>query len=282
MVAARSDSTARLGRLLDHGLPPDTLAPDGTRALVEAAHYGHPDVVAAMIAADADPTLPNRDGWRAIDYAVDSGDAATAAALTLQAARFAGASGDALAWFARVAGDSGGYDSWPKVLDGELASLGLLYATIERREAAVGSLRRAAGIGNRLGYAPLDIAARFDEPRAVAALLASGANPDLESGGPMHRTALMEAARTGDVAIGRMLLRSGARIDHADGHGETALMRAAAWGHTAFVGLLLGAGADPTLTDRSGATALDLADRNHHADCVKLLRAHPERQSGML
>ncbi len=282
VTAARNDSTALITRLLNGGLPPDTVAPDGSRALVEAAHFGHADAVAVLLAADADPTLADHHGWRAIDYAVDSANAEIAAALTVQAARFAGASGDALTWFARVQADTGDDRDWSRVLDGELASLGLLYATIERRQDAVGALRRAAGVGNRLGYAPLDIAARFDEPRAVAALLAGGANPDLETTGPLHRSALMEAARTGDVAVARMLLHEGARVDHADGRGETALIRAARWGHTAFVRLLLDAGADPTLTNRAGETALHVAEQNKHADCARLLRAHPERETGLL
>lgn len=281
MTAARDDSTGLITRLLDGGLPPDTAASDGSRALVEAARFGHADAVAVLLAADADPTLADHQGWRAIDYAVDSANTEIAAALTIQAARFAGASGDALTWFVRVKADTGDYRDWSHALDGELASLGLLYATLVRRQSAVGALRRAAGIGNRLGYAPLDIAARLDEPEAVAALLAGGANPDLETTGPLHRTALMEAARAGNVTIGRMLLREGARVDHADGHGETALIRAARWGHTAFVRMLLDAGADPTLTNRAGETALQAAQQTKRDDCVRLLRAHPERETGM-
>jgi uncharacterized protein len=279
VAAARNDSVAVVERLIANGLPPDTAAPNGTRALTEAARYGRRDVVDALLADEADPALADRLGWRAIDYAMDSGRADIAARLTVQAARFAGASGDALVWFARIAADTGSVLNWSRVLDGELASLGLFYATLYNRAPVVGSMRRAAGFPNRLGYAPLDAAVRFGHGSSVEALLAGGANPDLESNGPLHQTPLMEAARVGDPAIARRLIRAGARVDRADGHGETALFWAVRSSRTAIARLLLDEGADPAVRNRTGETALDVAHQVGDRQMIALLSAHPVRVS---
>jgi ankyrin repeat protein len=69
-------------------------------------------------------------------------------------------------------------------------------------------------------------------------------------------TALMLAARYGEVALVVRFLERGAIVDARARDGWTALTYAARRGHPDVARRLLRAGADPTLTDRSGWTAL--------------------------
>src|SRR5205085_3507675 len=69
-------------------------------------------------------------------------------------------------------------------------------------------------------------------------------------------TALLEAARTGDVASVRRLLTKGANANTRNKEGETALMLAARTGQMTNVRLLLDHGARVNARDKRGTTAL--------------------------
>lgn len=91
------------------------------------------------------------------------------------------------------------------------------------------------------------------------------------------QTALMLAARNGDLCIMDLLIRSGVQIDKQDAQGETALMKAAYHGHVMAVDLLLARGADAGLRSLAGHTALDMARKGaecgRHAQVIESLRA---------
>lgn len=276
--AVRADDTVRIGALLDAGTDPNAPAPDGTRPLTEAARHGRVAAARLLLRGDARMDLADSAGNRPWDYAIALGHSGVAAELAWQAARIAGTGPDVDAWFAWVASDTGHPLPWARVLDGELESYGLLFAVLNHRTAVVASMRRGGGIPNRSGITPLAMAARFGHDTEVAALLAGGANPDLAIADRWKSTPLMEAARDGQVEIGRRLLRAGARIDHPDIDGGTALHWAVRAGETDFARMLLDAGADPTIRDRAGMTALDLARSINHADLIALLEAHRTRR----
>ena len=277
VAAVRADSTVVVRQLLDAGVSPDTIAPDGTRPLTEAARHGRLASARALLEADARLDLADSAGVRPIDYAVEGGRPEMAALLTREAARNAGASAAVMAWFDALGVASTSEGDWHRLLDGELASLGLNGAVLARREDVAASLRFAAGIPNRTGYAALALAARFNDPIAVADLLGASANPDIEVSGHWHETPLMEAARDGYVAVGQRLLRAGARVDHVDSRRQTALMWAVREGETDYARMLLDAGANPALRDNDGDTALDIARGIKHADLIALLEERTKR-----
>lgn len=271
--AVRAGDTAAVATLLTSGLSPDTMAPDGTRPLTEAARQGRVAVARQLLAADARIDLPDSAGYRAWDYAIETERAGIAALLTWQAAQVAGASPPANEWFAAVADSSAVIPQWDRVLDGELESLGLLDAVIFNRGDIVAAMRHGGGIPNRTGVTPLALAARFGATSSVIALLQAGANPDLATEDLWHSTPLMEAARDGHTEIGSRLLRAGARVDHPDASGGTALHWAVRAGETQYAEVLLKAGADQNIRDRSGETALDLAHRINHSYLITLLES---------
>jgi ankyrin repeat protein len=103
---------------------------------------------------------------------------------------------------------------------------------------------------------------------------AGNANPagdfEMSHGGS---TPLFFAARTGDVATGRVLLDGGARIDETAADGTTPLVVAAHSGQGAFAAYLLERGANANAAD-AGYTALHAAVIRSDLDLVKALLAH--------
>jgi ankyrin repeat protein len=269
--AVRADSIGDLRELLADGVSPDAEAPDGTRPLGEAARNGRIEAGRVLLEAGANPDLADSAGLRPFDLAMERGNPEFLAMLVLDAARAAGASPEALAWFQAVDRGDGGAGDWHRVLNGELASLGVLLAAVRSRTAVASSLRRAASLPNRTHYAALSVAARFGEPVVVEALLRAGANPDVTSGS-FAATPLMEAARDGYVAIGRRLIRAGARLNFRDAQGNTALHWAVRLGQTEFARMLLSLRADPAARNAAGQSPLELAQANRHQDLIDLLR----------
>ena len=89
-----------------------------------------------------------------------------------------------------------------------------------------------------------------------------------------ERTALHEAAESGDIAKVKKLLEAGAAVEARAEHGRTALHYAAGKGHFVIVKLLLEAGADVEARDKDGRTALHVAAEVGLADVVTALLAH--------
>jgi ankyrin repeat protein len=86
-------------------------------------------------------------------------------------------------------------------------------------------------------------------------------------------TALLFAARVGDVESARILLASGADVNDALPDGTSALVAAAHSGHQSVAALLLDQGADPNAA-AVGYTALHAAVLRSGHDLVKALLAH--------
>ncbi|MGD9345338.1 MAG: ankyrin repeat domain-containing protein [Candidatus Aminicenantes bacterium] len=148
-----------------------------------------------------------------------------------------------------------------------------------------------------------DAAAR-GQIQEVRAVLEKGA--DVNTADELGRTALMLGAFDGHTEIVRLLLSKGAQVDLRDSSGRTALMYsssgpfpetvqllldwkadpnlvdgierwtalmfAAGEGQLEVVKILLEHNADPSLKDVDGDTALTFAQRNGHAQVVRLLK----------
>ena len=83
-----------------------------------------------------------------------------------------------------------------------------------------------------------------------------------------------DAAKSGDAAAVKALLKQGADVNAAQGDGMTALHWAASRGDAAMAQMLLSAGANIRATTRlGGITALHLASQAGHAPVVAALLA---------
>lgn len=86
-------------------------------------------------------------------------------------------------------------------------------------------------------------------------------------------TALMFAARSGDLASARLLVASGANVNDADAWGVSATVLAAHAGAGDLVEFLLERGANPNAAD-AGFPALHVAIMRRHLGMVRALLAH--------
>jgi len=87
----------------------------------------------------------------------------------------------------------------------------------------------------------------------------------------LEQSALMSAAKTGNVTAIQLALGKGAIVNGRDKDGKTALMWAAYMGRAEAVTALLGEGADPNAGDNLGWTALEAAVWARHPAVLELL-----------
>jgi len=143
------------------------------------------------------------------------------------------------------------------------------------------------------GQTALMWAASQKHPTVVKVLLAQGANIHSRSDAwkqvmavPPHgyleynraiphggNTALMFAARVGDLESAKLLIEFGANVDDANAWGVSATVMAAHSGFRAIVEFLLMKGADPNLAE-AGFTALHAAVMHRDQAMVRSLLAH--------
>lgn len=141
-------------------------------------------------------------------------------------------------------------------------------------EAAVAADPALAGrrhFGKRL----LHYAAGAGCVPVVAALLAAGADPNMEDGGghsPLYCVANECGSEAGPQVV-RMLVAAGADVRAREGvTGATALHMAARRGHVEIARTLLALGADARARDRKGVTPLDRAVNCRKENVAALLR----------
>jgi len=117
--------------------------------------------------------------------------------------------------------------------------------------------------------APLIPAAKDGDEAGVRTLLR--AHAAVNDAGPDGATALYWAARGDHLAIVRMLVAAGARVNAADRYGITPLALAAMNGSAPVISALLEAGADAKGRVGDGETVLMAAARTGRVDAAKLL-----------
>ncbi|KAG5754963.1 hypothetical protein H9Q70_002403 [Fusarium xylarioides] len=123
---------------------------------------------------------------------------------------------------------------------------------------------------NEDGNVPLVVAVRHGRESAYMALLERGS---VDVCGKNSRTALIEAASVGNLALTKKLIGKGAKVDHSDTDGQTALMEASTNGHSRLVELLLENQSEVNHQDHKGDTALIKACIGDHTDIIGLLLA---------
>lgn len=120
------------------------------------------------------------------------------------------------------------------------------------------------------------IAIRLKAWRALAvARIGRGVERAADSG-EEHARAYLQAAKNGDLQSVTRFLDSGIYVDTCfigdETHGYTALMYAAKRGDLTMIRLLLDRKADPTQSNEIGQTPLDLAERSGQVEAALLLR----------
>jgi hypothetical protein len=109
------------------------------------------------------------------------------------------------------------------------------------------------------GYTALIYAARGGNVPMMRLLTSRGADPNLADAAVNSWTPLLHAVHKAQPRATAALLDAGANPNATDPDGTTPLMMAAGYGYADIVRILLAHGANPRIATNDGITALDLA-----------------------
>lgn len=123
---------------------------------------------------------------------------------------------------------------------------------------------------DRHGHTALMQAAKSGDIELVRDLLRRGASVEMTS--QKGKTALHYAAANGHVEIVKLLIEAGSDVNLRDNEWHTPLMLAAIYGCNHTVQALLANGADPLMKTKSGTTAATYAEINNHPVALALIR----------
>lgn len=241
LFAARLGDLDSVRLLLAAGANVNVAAPDGTTALVVAAHSGHAALATVLLDNGADPNAAG-SGYTALHAAVLRDDLTLAKALLAH-----GANPNA------------------RLMNGTPARRGSRDYAFDKRW---------------VGATPFWMAAGFHRPTLMQVLAASGADsvsPTKDGTMPLMAAAQGESPRAlfqnGDPVLPpgeegptlqtiKMLVDLGANVNATNEAGDTALHRAASKGFTTVIQVLADAGAILDAQDKQGRTPLACA-RDH-------------------
>src|SRR5262249_17317380 len=137
-------------------------------------------------------------------------------------------------------------------------------------------IKRDASLANSFspdGFMPLGLAVFFGHLETVEALLAAGAEVNTASRESMKVTPLHSPAAARQVAIARVLIKHGAKVNVAQvDSGFTPLHEAALNGDLEFAKLLLEHGADVNAKMTDGKTPLSFAVEGRKTEMAAFLR----------
>jgi ankyrin repeat protein len=270
VAAAKARDWEGLVRLLEAGSEVNGATADGTTALHWASYWDNVDAAERLIRAGADVDAANELGATALWNASMNGSAAMVRVLLRagadpNAALLAGESP------AMTAARAGAADALELLLEagadpnakGTRGQTALMWAASQHHPDAVRVLLEHGA----------DVHARSETWSQVMAIPphADPANQqDVPHGG---NTALLFAARVGDVESARLLIEAGSDVNAADAWGLTATVLAAHSGFRELLDLMLESGADPDLAG-AGFSALHLAIFRRDEGMVRALLAH--------
>lgn len=282
-----------------------SLAAAGDVRLVEAVKNKDVEAVRTLLKRRADVNAPQGDGATALHWAAHWDDLNTAS-LIIQAGANVNAATDLGVTPLSLACANGSAPMVEKLLvagakaeaaDSTGTTALMIAARVGGRDAVGALLARGAGVNAKetsRGQTALMWAVSEKHPEVVRVLLEHGADvharsrvrrlvisrgdgggrgtavDTLEKGGS---TALLFAARQGDVASAGLLLASGANPNDTAPDGVSALVMAAHSGHGELAALLLDKGADPNAAG-AGYTALHAAVLRGDLPLTQALLAH--------
>jgi thiosulfate/3-mercaptopyruvate sulfurtransferase len=158
----------------------------------------------------------------------------------------------------------GGYEAWKQALVPPLQPLSsALIAWLQRHCFDAGNLD--ARVANN--ETALMRAARLGEIELTAELLRAGASINIRNAD--GNNALWFACFSGVEALVQLLIAAGADVDNQNDNGATALIYAASAGKTRIVQLLANGGANTTLSTLDDFTAIDVSQNR---DILRFLR----------
>ena len=229
------------------------LQPDGSTALMWAAHWNDLAAVKLLLGAGANPKIANRYGATPLSEAASVGSAAMIEALLKAGAdpkALTTADGETVLMTAARAGNADAvkilleHGADVNARENYKGQTALMWAAAERHPAVVKLLLEHGA----------DWKVRsFDRETKMPKLSAASSVTPIARGG---FTAFLFTAREGDIESAKAMLEAGVDIDQTDVDGTNALVVSIMNKKYSFAKFLLDRGANPNLADVKGRTAL--------------------------
>ncbi|MEG2876955.1 MAG: ankyrin repeat domain-containing protein [Comamonas sp.] len=251
--AAYHGHEAVIAKLLQWGLDPNSVDPNGSNPVTIAAARGHVDAVRTLVNAGADPKSTEGQGFSAVTAAARIGSADTLRILV-----HAGAD--------------------PNVVDPHGRNA-LTVAAMNGHTDAVRTLVHAGADPNVChpsGINALMAAVKSGDAHTVTALIEAAAECqqplDLDAPLKAGHAVLTFAVQCGHTNVLHALIQAGADLNLQTNYdGTTALMFAVQHGRTDALKVLVQAGADPNIANFAGQTALMIAQEMGNAEMTQVL-----------
>jgi uncharacterized protein len=256
-LAAINGSAPMIERLLKGGADPNERGPNGETPLMLASRNGNPDAVKLLLDRGAEVNAREKlRGTTALMWAAEQGHPAAVRLLVARGADLKAASNaDSKAGTAYLA-------PTPKQraeADG-IAPDGT-YIGDERRRARQGARQQEAQ--RAAAQKGAEAAAALAAADAAAADAAFNPAANTKGGG---LTALVFAARQGDLESAQILVEAGADVNQVTRYGWTPLLTAVQNRHYRLASYLLEHGANPNLANNGGWTPLYIATDNRNIE----------------
>ena len=274
--AARDRDAASVRALLAEGADVNATQPDGTTALHWAAHWDDLDTADLLIRRDANVNAMNELGATPLWVSCVHGGAPMIERL-LQAGADVNAALPSGETPLMTAARTGIVEAVRALLN-HAADVDAIELSRGQTALMWAVAQRHTDVAGLLIQHGADVRARSSIRRVIVNTGTAGGDAQFEGSMvvPEDRggyTALLFAARHGDVASARLLLDAGADANDTAPTGTSALVVAAHGGHTALATFLLEQGADPNAAD-AGYTALHAAVLRGDDELLQALLAH--------
>jgi ankyrin repeat protein len=284
--AAKDRNKEAVRGLLKQHLDVNTPQPDGATALHWSAHWGDLETADLLIRAGANVNAANDLGVTPLALACSSGNAPMVQRLLAAGADpNAAPTGEPVLMTAARTGSveavkallvHGANVNAKNTLHGQTA---LMWAVANQHADIVQTLiETGADIHARSNVSRVFVSKANRYGGVTNAAAPDRAVANVEQGGS---TALLFAARQGDLASARFLLAAGANVNDAEADGISALVMAAHSGQGALAAWLLDNGADPNAAG-AGYTALHAAVLRADLDLLKALLTHAANPNARL
>ena len=274
--AARDRDAASVRALLAEGADVNATQPDGTTALHWAAHWDDLDTADLLIRRDANVNAMNELGATPLWVSCVHGGAPMIERL-LQAGADVNAALPSGETPLMTAARTGIVEAVRALLN-HAADVDAIELSRGQTALMWAVAQRHTDVAGLLIQHGADVRARSSIRRVIVNTGTAGGDAQFEGSMvvPEDRggyTALLFAARHGDVASARLLLDAGADANDTAPTGTSALVVAAHGGHAALATFLLEQGADPNAAD-AGYTALHAAVLRGDDELLQALLAH--------
>ena len=247
MIAAGAGTVEAVRLLLAAGAPVNVAeSRKGQTAMLWAAAEGHSDVVKLLLASGADGNAASKSGFNALAFAAAKDDAKSVAALL-----------------------GAGADANYTLPDGSKMLLVALNHKSTRAALALLDGGAAANVADKAGNFPVHVAAQMGDVAVLGKLIAKGVDlnartAEVSSGARVNpfrmaigsQTALLLAARAGQIGAMKALLDAGADAKAKGQDGSTFLMAAVGSAKVDAVRFAYGYDQDVKVVTNTGATLM--------------------------